>query len=181
MVFPVTVNASVPVYQIGNSLRSYITNGTGAWLYQLYAMMGDASTVVNAYGIGGSGAGIVRYDTPETLRQAAEAGTIDLGVDSTALVQEFTPARDGHITRIETLGGKYLYGINVYTDHKASDIIAVADGVKFKITSSAGKSRATRPRSGISARRNTTSLSPCSPRPRSTASVRTHSTRRSRA
>jgi hypothetical protein len=33
-----------------------------------------------------------------------EASTIDLGIDQTALVQEFVPARDGHITRIETLG-----------------------------------------------------------------------------
>ena len=37
-----------------------------------------------------------------------------LGVDGTALVQESAPLRDGHITRVETLGGKYLYAINVY-------------------------------------------------------------------
>jgi biotin carboxylase len=72
--------------------------------------------VVVKANIGGSGAGIVRYDTPEELRAAASAGTIDLGLDSTALVQEFTPARNGHITRVETLGGKYLYAINVYTN-----------------------------------------------------------------
>ncbi|MCW3054369.1 MAG: hypothetical protein JWN14_3539 [Chthonomonadales bacterium] len=72
--------------------------------------------VVVKANIGGSGAGIVRYDTPEELRVAVDAGTIDLGLDSTALVQEFTPARNGHITRVETLGGKYLYAINVYTN-----------------------------------------------------------------
>jgi hypothetical protein len=30
------------------------------------------------------------------------------------LVQEAAPLRDGHITRVETLNGKYLYAINVY-------------------------------------------------------------------
>jgi hypothetical protein len=64
--------------------------------------------------IGGSGAGIVRYDTPEALRDAVANGTVELGVDGTALVQEAAPLRNGHITRVETLGGRYLYAINVY-------------------------------------------------------------------
>lgn len=64
--------------------------------------------------VGGSGAGIVRYDTPKALAAAVAAGTVQLGVDGTALVQECAPLRDGHITRVETLGGNYLYAINVY-------------------------------------------------------------------
>lgn len=64
--------------------------------------------------VGGSGAGIVRYDTPHALAQAVADGSIALGVDGTALVQECAPLRGGHITRVETLGGKYLYAINVY-------------------------------------------------------------------
>ncbi len=64
--------------------------------------------------IGGSGAGIVRYDTPEALRDAVARGEVELGVDGTALVQESAPLRNGHITRVETLGGKYLYAINVF-------------------------------------------------------------------
>jgi hypothetical protein len=43
--------------QIGSSLRSYITDATGAWLYQQFAMFGDPATVANAYGIPGNGAG----------------------------------------------------------------------------------------------------------------------------
>jgi hypothetical protein len=35
-------------------------------------------------------------------------------MDGVALVQESAPLRDGHITRVETLGGKYLYAIDVY-------------------------------------------------------------------
>jgi hypothetical protein len=65
--------------------------------------------------IGGRGAGIVRYDDLETLERAAQAGGVDLGIDSTALVQEFIPARGGQIQRVETLGGKYLYAIKVST------------------------------------------------------------------
>ncbi len=64
--------------------------------------------------VGGSGAGIVKYDTREALAAAVDAGTVDLGVDHTALVQEAAPLRGGHITRVETLNGKYLYAINVF-------------------------------------------------------------------
>jgi hypothetical protein len=71
--------------------------------------------VVVKANLGGSGAGIVRYDRPADLARAAAEGRIDLGVDQTALVQEFIPARGGHITRVETLGGKYLYAIKVFT------------------------------------------------------------------
>jgi hypothetical protein len=65
--------------------------------------------------IGGRGAGVTRFDSPAALALAAEEGRIELGIDSTALVQEFIPARGGHITRVETLGGKYLYAIKVST------------------------------------------------------------------
>src|SRR3954464_1902405 len=50
--------------------------------------------------IGGSGAGIVRFDTPDALARAAASGTLALGLDSTALVQEYVPARDGRIVRV---------------------------------------------------------------------------------
>jgi hypothetical protein len=64
--------------------------------------------------IGGSGAGITRYDTPAALEAELAAGRIQLGIDSTALVQESVPLRNGHITRVESIGGKYLYAINVF-------------------------------------------------------------------
>ena len=52
--------------------------------------------------IGGSGAGITRFGTHEELERAAASGSITLGIDHTALVQEMIPYRDGHITRVET-------------------------------------------------------------------------------
>ena len=65
--------------------------------------------------IGGSGAGIVRFDSVEDLQVAVENNQLDLGLDHTALVQEYIPARNGHITRVETVGGKYLYAINIFS------------------------------------------------------------------
>ncbi len=65
--------------------------------------------------IGGRGAGIVRIESAPELEHAIDIGEIKLGIDSTALVQEFIPARNGHITRVETLGGKFLYAMKVFT------------------------------------------------------------------
>ena len=72
--------------------------------------------------VGGSGAGIVRYDSAAALAAAAAEGRLDLGVDGTALVQELAPLRGGRITRVETLGGRYLYAINVYPDADSYDL-----------------------------------------------------------
>ena len=78
--------------------------------------------VVVKANVGGSGAGIVRFDTPEDLQAAADADYLEMGLDGVALVQEFVPARDGHITRVETLGGKYLYAINVFPEVGSFDL-----------------------------------------------------------
>ncbi len=64
--------------------------------------------------IGGRGAGIIKFDTPDALRDGVEQNVIDLGIDSTGLIQEFVPKRGEHINRIETLGGKFLYAIKIY-------------------------------------------------------------------
>jgi glutathione synthase/RimK-type ligase-like ATP-grasp enzyme len=64
--------------------------------------------------VGGSGAGIVKYDRESELADAVGRGAVSLGIDGVALLQEAMPMREGHITRVETLGGKFLYAINVY-------------------------------------------------------------------
>jgi ribosomal protein S6-L-glutamate ligase RimK-like protein len=64
--------------------------------------------------IGGSGAKIVAFQTPEELRQAAADGVLDLGIDQTALVQEYLPAAGNSIMRVEILGGEYLYAIRLH-------------------------------------------------------------------
>ena len=87
--------------------------------------------------IGGSGVGIVRFDSLEQLESAVRNDAIQLGLDSTGIVQEFIPARGGHITRVETLGYKYLYGIKVFTSGETfdlcpMDICKTTDGAEIK-------------------------------------------------
>jgi len=92
--------------------------------------------------IGGSGAGITRFDTAESLAEAARSGTIDLGIDHVALVQELAPLRDGHITRVEVLDGRFLYAINVYPAEDSfnlcpADICQTTDGQQLSRTACA--------------------------------------------
>ncbi len=61
--------------------------------------------------IGGSGAGIQSFGTPEELAGAAPG--LDLGVDGTALVQEHLPAEGDAIVRVEILEGEFLYAIRI--------------------------------------------------------------------
>ena len=63
--------------------------------------------------IGGSGAGITRYDDLAELRQAVADASVPDSIDRVLLLQEYVPVRGGVITRIETLGGRYLYAIDV--------------------------------------------------------------------
>jgi glutathione synthase/RimK-type ligase-like ATP-grasp enzyme len=72
--------------------------------------------------VGGRGAGVVRFDAHGALAGAVEAGLVPLGIDDTALVQEFAPARGGHIVRVETLGGKFLYAIKVFTSGESFNL-----------------------------------------------------------
>jgi hypothetical protein len=83
--------------------------------------------------IGGSGAGILSFSTPQELADAE----IDFGLDGTALVQEqLTPEGDS-IVRIEILGGEFLYAIRIrllpggfnLCPADYCDLPGVADGV----------------------------------------------------
>ena len=63
--------------------------------------------------IGGSGAGIVRFDNLHELRAVVAAGELPVSIDGVLLVQDYVPARGGVITRIETLDRRHLYSIEV--------------------------------------------------------------------
>ena len=66
--------------------------------------------------IGGSGAGITRFEDADALAAAVRAGRLDFGIDDTALVQEAAPLRGGGIVRVEVLGGQILYAIRVFPE-----------------------------------------------------------------
>ena len=78
------------------------------------AAAGLAFPVMLKPNIGGSGAGIMRFDTPEALAAAAGSGALRLGLDHTALVQEALPAEGDSIVRVELLNGEFLYAIRLF-------------------------------------------------------------------
>ncbi len=87
--------------------------------------------------VGGSGAGVVRFNTLEELKAAIAENRIDLGFDHVGLIQEFIPARKQRITRVETLNGKFLYAIHVHItgetfDLCPADICQTSSGVKLE-------------------------------------------------
>lgn len=86
--------------------------------------------------IGGSGAGIRRFDTPGDLDVAVSAGSLELGLDQTALVQEYIPVEDQGIVRVEVLDGKFLYAIRVFADADSfnlcpADVCQTVEGVEL--------------------------------------------------
>lgn len=64
--------------------------------------------------IGGSGAGIVRFDRPLDLVRAVYEKTLVTGLDGVLLAQEYHKPRDNSIVRIETLEGRFLYAIRIH-------------------------------------------------------------------
>jgi len=61
--------------------------------------------------VGGSGAGMIRYDSPDELAPAAQDGLTPMGVDGVVLVQEYVPARAAQVIRCEVLDGQLFYAI----------------------------------------------------------------------
>lgn len=104
--------------------------------------------------IGGRGAGIVKFETPADLNAAIDAGMIDLGIDSTALVQEFAPKRGDCIQRVETLGGKFLYAIRIYPNEESfnlcpAEVCQIEDGQNSGIAAQGEICIADAPKSGL--------------------------------
>lgn len=72
--------------------------------------------------VGGSGAGIVRYRSESELAGSIGDRTAPESIDSVLLVQDDVPARGGVITRVETLGGRFLYAIEVESGGDSFDL-----------------------------------------------------------
>jgi glutathione synthase/RimK-type ligase-like ATP-grasp enzyme len=90
---------------------------------ELLAATGDmAWPLLVKANIGGSGAGIVRYSSAEELRASIADGTVPQSVDQVLLVQDYVPPRGGTIIRIETLGGHFLYAIEVESGGDSFDL-----------------------------------------------------------
>jgi hypothetical protein len=61
--------------------------------------------------VGGSGTGMIRYDSPAELEAAVAENLTPVGVDGVALIQDYVPARDARVIRCEVLDGKLLYAL----------------------------------------------------------------------
>lgn len=81
----------------------------------LAAVEGMSYPLLLKVNIGGSGAGIVRYDDQEALAEAVAECFLPDSVDKVLLVQDFVPAAEERILRLETLGGRFLYAIEIET------------------------------------------------------------------
>ena len=93
--------------------------------------------VVVKANIGGSGAGIVRFDTPDDLapRRRARTGSISASITPRSCRSSSPPAA-GTSPASRLLGGKYLYAIKVFTTGESfnlcpADICQRADGVEL--------------------------------------------------
>jgi hypothetical protein len=61
--------------------------------------------------VGGSGAGMIRYEDEAELAAAVADKLTPVGVDGVALVQAYVPARDARVLRCEVLDGKLFYAL----------------------------------------------------------------------
>ena len=101
------------------------------------AAEGLAYPVLVKPNVGGSGAGIISFDTPDDLQVGADNGKLEFGPDHTALVQEHLPAEGDAIVRVEFLDGEYLYAIRLSLMPNSfnlcpadyCDLPGIADGV----------------------------------------------------
>jgi len=83
--------------------------------------LGDAARAIGfpllvKANIGGAGAGIVRYDSMAEIQAAIKAGFVPQSVDRVLLVQAYVEPHGERICRMETLGGRFLYAIDIAVD-----------------------------------------------------------------
>ena len=66
--------------------------------------------------IGGAGAGIARYNSIAEIKAGIQAGMVPQSVDRVLLVQAYIEPHGERICRMETLGGRFLYAIDITVD-----------------------------------------------------------------
>lgn len=91
------------------------------------AAVGLTYPIIIKPNIGGSGAGIRRFDTIEELQAAVSEDEMALGIDGISLVQEYLPPRDNSIVRVEVLNGEFLYAIRLHLQSEDSFNLCPAD------------------------------------------------------
>lgn len=65
---------------------------------------------------------VKKFRTLDSLQRAVNLGQISLGIDHSAVIQEYIESRDNHIVRVETLNHKFLYAVKVFTDRETFNL-----------------------------------------------------------
>lgn len=83
------------------------------------ALLGAASRFAPPFIVkhnqGGKGLGVRRFDSLDALELYAESAEYEEPVDGIALVQEYVQAAEPFITRVEIVGGEFLYALTADT------------------------------------------------------------------
>src|SRR6266849_4706515 len=95
-----------------------VVNGSRAFTHEISKAL--QLTLLGTLGLPYPKARVINH--PSQALSAAEANRLSFGIDNTALVQEFFTARDGVITRVEVLGGEYLYAIQIHITGDTFDL-----------------------------------------------------------
>lgn len=66
---------------------------------------------------GGKGLGVARFEDAAALERALAAGQLEIPADHTWLLQEYVEPAAGFITRVEVVGGAFLYALQADTSH----------------------------------------------------------------
>ncbi len=88
----------------------------------LAASEGMAFPLLVKPNIGGSGSGIIRYSSRAELEQSIAEATVPASIDAVLLLQDYVPPRGGTILRIETLGGRFLYALEIDSGGESFDL-----------------------------------------------------------
>lgn len=63
-----------------------------------------------------------KFSNIESLQRAVELEQINLGIDHSAIIQEYIQSNDDHIVRVETLNGKFLYAVKVFSSSETFNL-----------------------------------------------------------
>ncbi len=78
---------------------------------------GFPSPFITKHNQGGKGLGVAKFDDADGLAQALASGDLVNPVDHTWLLQEYLEPVQGFITRVEIVGGEFLYALAADTSH----------------------------------------------------------------
>jgi hypothetical protein len=92
--------------------RTIAAVGEAALLSAAKKMPGSFITKHNR---AGKGLGVRLFESASSLSRALECGEYEPSVDGVNLVQQYIHAPTPHITRVEFIGGKFLYAVRVDT------------------------------------------------------------------